>query len=62
MGVGGGALGGHGGGGTPVGVKIAGGPGWAGGVLSFDEFFRFPGVGVFFGKRLRVALQCGRGS
>jgi len=54
--VGGGGFGGHGGGRTPVGVKMTRGPGGAGGVFSFGEFFRFPGVGVPFGKRFRVAI------
>jgi len=62
LGIGEGGLGGHGGGATPVGVKMAGGPGGTGGVFSFGEFFRFPGEGVFFGKCLRVAVECGRGS
>jgi len=62
LGIGGGGLGGHGGGGTPVGIEMAGGPGGTGGVLSFGEFLRLPGVGVFLGKRLRVAVWCGRGS
>ena len=35
---------------------MTGGPGGAGGVFSFGEFFRLPGMGVFFGKRLRVAI------
>jgi len=62
LGVGGGGFGGQGGGGTPIGVQIAGGLGRTGGVFSFGEFLRFPGVGVFLGKRLRVAVMCGRGS
>jgi len=54
--VGGSTFGGHGGGRTPVGVKMTRGPGGAGGVFPFGEFFRFPGVGVLFGKPLRVAV------
>jgi len=54
--VGGGGFGGHGDGGTPVGVKMTGGSGAAGGVFPFGEFFRFPGVGVFPGICLRVAI------
>jgi len=54
--IGGGGFGGHGVGGTPVGIKVTGGPGGAGGVFPFGEFFRFPGVGVFLGKCLRVAI------
>jgi len=54
--VGGGGLGGHGGVGSPVGVQMTGGPGRTGVVFPFGEFFRFPGVGVFLGKRLRVAI------
>jgi len=54
--VGGGGFGGHGVGGTPVRVKMTGGPGGARGVFPFGEFFRFPGVGVFPGKCLRVAI------
>jgi len=54
--VGGGGFGGHGVGGTPVGIKMTGGPGGAGGVFPFGEFFRFPGVRVFLGKCLRVAI------
>jgi len=62
LGIGGGGLGGHGGGGTPVGVQMTGDPRGTGGVFPFGEFLRFPGVGVFLGKRLRVAIHCGRGS
>jgi len=54
--VGGGGLGGHGGGGTPVGVQMTGGPSGTGGVCPSPEFLRFPGVGVFLGKRLRVVI------
>ena len=54
--VGGGGLGGHGGGGSPVGVLMTGDPSQPGGVLSFLEFLRFPGVGVFLGERHRVAI------
>ena len=60
--IGGGGLGGHGSGGTPVGVQMTGGPRGTGGVFPFREFLRFPGVGVFFGKCLSVAIYCGRGS
>ena len=56
MGIGGGGLRGHGGGGMPVGVKMAGGLSGTEGGFSFGEFLRFPGVGVFLGKRLRVAV------
>jgi len=54
--VGGGAFGGHGVGGTPVGIKMTGSPGRAGRVFPFGELFRFPGVGAFFRKCLRVAI------
>jgi len=60
--VGGGSFGGHVRGGTPVWVQMTGGPSGTRGVLPFGEFFRFPGVGVFLGKHLRVAIQCGRGN
>jgi len=62
LGIGGGGLGVHGGGGSPVGVKLTGGPSGAGGVLPLGEFFCFPGVGLFLGECLRVAISCGRGS
>jgi len=62
LGIGGGSLGGHGGGGTPAGVQMARGPRRARGVFTLGELFRLPGVGVFLGKRLRVAVECGRGS
>ena len=32
------------------------------GVFPFGEFLCFPGIGVFVGKRLRVAIKYGRGS
>jgi len=35
---------------------MTGGPGGAGGVFPFGQFFCFPGVGVFPGKCLRVAV------
>jgi len=54
--VGGGGFEGYGVRGLPVGVQMTGGPGWAGGVLPFGEFSRFPGVGLFLGKRFRVAI------
>jgi len=54
--VGGGGFCGHGVGGSPVCVQMTGGPGGARGVFPFGKFFRFPGVGVFLGKRLRVAI------
>jgi len=60
LGIGGGGLRGHGGGGTPVGVQMTGGLRRTGGVFPFGELLCFPGVGVFFGKRLRVAIHCGR--
>jgi len=41
---------------------MTGGPSGTGGVFPFHEFLRFPRVGVFLGKRLRVAIYCGRGS
>ena len=47
---------GHGVGGMPVWFQMTRGPGRARGVFPFGEFFRFPGVGVFLGKRLRVAI------
>jgi len=56
LGIGGGGLGGHGGGGRTAGVQMAGGPRRAGGVFSLGELLRLPGVGVFLGKRLRVAV------
>jgi len=56
LGIGGGGLGGHGGGGSPFRVQMTGGPSGAGGVLPFGELFHFPGVGVFLGERLRVAI------
>jgi len=62
LGIGGGGLEGHGGGGTPVGIKMAGGPVGTGGVFSLGEFLRFPGVRVFPGKRLWVAIHGGWGS
>jgi len=51
-----GGLGGNSGGGPPAGVNVAVGPSRTGGVLPFREFLPFPGVGVFLGKRLRVAV------
>ena len=60
--IGWGRLGGHGVVGSPVGVKMTRGPGGAGGVFLFCEFFRFSGVGVFFGKCLGVAIKFWRGS
>jgi len=62
LGLGEGGLGGHGGGGSPVGIQITRGPSGTGGVLPFGEFLRFPGVGVFLGKCLMVAIKCRRGS
>jgi len=62
LGIGGGALGGHGGGGTPVGVRMTAGPRGTGVVFPFGEFLGFPGVEIFFGKPLRLAIQRGRGS
>jgi len=56
LGIGGGGLGSHGGGGTPAGVQVAGGPRGTGGVLPLGELLRLPGVGVFLGKRLGVAV------
>jgi len=56
LGVGGGGLGGHGGGGLPVGVQMTGGASGTRGVFPFCEFLLFPGVRVFLGKRLRVAI------
>jgi len=41
---------------------MAGGPRGAGRVFPFREVLRFRGVGVLLGKRLRVAVSCGRGS
>ena len=45
--------------GVPVEVEVAGGPSGPGGVFPFAEFLRFPGVGVFLGKRLTVAICSG---
>jgi len=56
LGIGGGGLGGHGSRGMPAGVQMARGPRRAGGVFSLGELLRLPGVGVFLGKRLRVAV------
>jgi len=57
LGVCGGGLEGHGGGGTPVGVPMTGGPRGNRAVFPFGEFLRLPGVGVFLGKCFRVAIQ-----
>jgi len=54
--IGGGGFDGHGVGEPAVGVQMTGVPGVAGGVFPFCEFFRFPVVGAFLGKGLRVAI------
>jgi len=40
----------------PAGVKVARNPSGTRRVFPLGEFFRFPGVGVLLGKRLRVAI------
>jgi len=62
LGIGGGGLRGHGGGGMLIGVQVAGGRRGTWGIFSLGELLRLLGVGVFLGKRLRVAAPCRRGS